>query len=462
MILQGRRSWRSRLALVLVLSLTPSALALGTPRSVAAGSYASCTGGALLSNSLSAQWQWFGTQWQVHLIGYVTPLVGVNGAQVQLVSSSGGGGNLGTPGWDGTQYYYNNWINQSALNLFYPGDTTTFHLHFFIPYLGDKDTCSLSGAYFPPPVVPTPTPTPIPLPTPVPIPTPQPIQTWTIMPGQQTWLGWTGGTPYASVQWQVSYDQASWTPLVTVTLDSTGQSKYYFAPVVTAYYRAYFPNAGQYWGALIEIIVLPAPTPQPVPTPPGPGPQPLAVQTIYTITSGQSVTVTAQGTPGSSLGLESSIDGTQWSLLVTATADSGGTASFTYLPATNLYLRITSVGTSPSVVVRGLVRELALLRPTNAGHVAVVRLGASFTFTTTMRPAGAGFPRTVATFVFYKLVSGHWTLITKRQSYTDSSGRATWPWTFKSRGSWYVRSYAEGSSLNVASTWTPVVRYDVH
>jgi len=125
MLSRRMRAGRSSSAVALVVTLTTFALVLGTPQSAtAASNYASCTGGTLLSNSLSAQWQWFGTQWQIHLIGYVTPLAGVDGAQVQLVGSAGGGGNLGGPGWDGTRYYYDNWINQSTLNLFNPGDYT--------------------------------------------------------------------------------------------------------------------------------------------------------------------------------------------------------------------------------------------------------------------------------------------------------------------------------------------------
>ncbi len=300
------------------------------------------------------------------------------------------------------------------------------------------------------------------VPTPTPIPTQSTIQTiFTISAGQQTTIQSTG-TPGATLQFQSSPDLSTWSALATVTVGSTGVATYTFAPTQTAYYRTYSYTTGLTSGA-VRGVVLPAPPPSPTPTP-APSevtPQPAAVQTIYTITAGQSETVTGQGTPGDTLTLESSLDGTQWSPLVTATVDGGGTASFTYRPATNLYLRITSAGANPSSGVRGLVRQLALLRPTNSGRVAHVRLGASVTFTTTVRPVGAAFPASVVTFVFYKLVGGHWTRMEKWQSYTDSSGRASWPWTFPSRGSWYMRSYSEGSSLNVASLWTPVERYDV-
>ena len=67
-------------------------------------------------------------------------MVGVNGAQVQLVSSKGGTVNLGGPGFDGLRYYYDNWINQSELGLYNAGDLSTFYLHFSIPFQPDEIT----------------------------------------------------------------------------------------------------------------------------------------------------------------------------------------------------------------------------------------------------------------------------------------------------------------------------------
>jgi hypothetical protein len=92
---ERRRLGRSGVAMALVLGLAASVLAAGAPQSAAAAQFGSCTGGSLQPNSLNVQWQWSGTQWQVYLSGYVTPVLVVGGAQVKLLTSAGALWSLG-------------------------------------------------------------------------------------------------------------------------------------------------------------------------------------------------------------------------------------------------------------------------------------------------------------------------------------------------------------------------------
>jgi hypothetical protein len=126
------------------------------------------------------------------------------------------------------------------------------------------------------------TPAPAPTPTPIPTPTPAPtVQVATITLGQPFNLVLTGGSPYLPVQWQVSTDGVSWTPLVTVTLDAAGDSTYTITPTQTAYYRIYIPSSGQYGSWVTEVIVQ-----QPAPTLPAP---------ITSISAGTALGLTISG-----------------------------------------------------------------------------------------------------------------------------------------------------------------------
>ena len=454
MIRDGRRPNRSGVALALVLALAASVLAAGAPQSAAAAQIDACTGGSLQPNSLSAQWQWSGTRWQVYLSGYVTPVLAVGGAQVQLVTSAGGTWNLGAPTSDGFYYYWSGWVNQSDLGLYNPGGTSTFYLHFSIPLQFDRDTCHITGFYSVPPPTPTPVPTPAP--------NPGTIQTiFTITAGQQTTIT-QSGTPGAVVQFQTSTDLVTWYGLATATVGATGPATYTFAPTQTAFYRSYFYATGT-TGGPVRGVVLPAPAPTPLPTPqptpqPTPLPNPVAIPTIYTITLGASTTISNQGTPGATIQFESSRDNVGWTSLGSAVFDSAGSASLTFRPTTNLFLRSTMAGQS-SPAVRGIVRQVAILRPTSSGKTKVVLRGATVTFATTIRPQTG--VTGVARYRVYRWNGSAWALFTQGLRSVDAAGVARLVWRFTSPGRWYVRVMADPTASNASSVWSQVERYDV-
>jgi hypothetical protein len=200
-----------------------------------------------------------------------------------------------------------------------------------------------------------------------------------------------------------------------------------------------------------------------------PGAQITVTPSASTITWGQYVTVTtafAVNGAGKTFTLQGSRDGLTWSTLATLTAGAGGTASFLYKPATNLYYKAVFAGTSDllpgtSNTARTVVRQIALLRPTNGGLVKSIARNTSITFTTTVRPARADLPAAKVTFRFYRLSGGSWTLVTTRDVIIDVFGKAATTFRFTSGGSWYVRSIANPTSYNANSVWSPVERYNV-
>ena len=115
--------------------------------------------------------------------------------------------------------------------------------------------------------------------------------------------------------------------------------------------------------------------------------------------------------------------------------------------------------TSPTA--RVVVRQIALLRPTNSGAIKVIRRGTSITFVTTIRPSRPELPAPQATFRLFRRVSGVWLLVSERVVVANSFGQATTTFRFSSTGSWYVRSRANPTPYNANSYWSPVERYDV-
>lgn len=200
---------------------------------------------------------------------------------------------------------------------------------------------------------------------------------------------------------------------------------------------------------------------------------PGAVITVSTsasvITWGQFVTVTtafAVNGAGKIFTLQGTRDGFTWSTLATLTTGSGGTAAFVYKPATNLYYRAVFAGSSDllpgtSNSARTVVRQIALLRPTNGGLIKSIARNTSITFTTTVRPARPELPLAKVSFRFYRLSGGSWTLVTTRDVYIDALGKAATTFKFTSGGSWYVRTIANPTSYNANSVWSPVERYNV-
>ncbi len=184
---------------------------------------------------------------------------------------------------------------------------------------------------------------------------------------------------------------------------------------------------------------------------------------------GQGFTLTVQfGTNGAgkTFQLQGTRDLLTWTTITTLTTDASGRASLFYTPVTNLYYRAVFAGTpdlaaANSNQVRTVVRQLALLRPTNSGSVKSIGRNSSITFTTTVRPARPELALAKVSFYFYRFSSGAWRLVTKRDVFIDGAGLARTTFKFTSSGQWYVRSQANPTTYNANSILTPVERYSV-
>lgn len=184
---------------------------------------------------------------------------------------------------------------------------------------------------------------------------------------------------------------------------------------------------------------------------------------------GQGFTLSVQfGTNGASKSfqLQGTRDGITWTTITTLTTDANGRASFFYTPVTNLFYRAVFAGTGDlgaanSNQVRTVVRQLALLRPTNNGDIRTISRGSSRTFTTTVRPARPELDAARVSFFLYKRVSGVWQRVSTRTVIIDSAGLARTTFTFNSTGDYYVRSQANPTTYNANSVMSPVERYNV-
>lgn len=191
--------------------------------------------------------------------------------------------------------------------------------------------------------------------------------------------------------------------------------------------------------------------------------------TASVITWGSGVSLSVHfGTNGAgkSFQLQGARDGVSWATIATLTTDSAGNASYPYRPATNLYYRVNFAGTPDlqaglSNTIRVVVRQIALLRPTNSGTVKSIARNTSVTFVTTVRPARPELPAAKVSFLFYRRVGGVWLFVAKRDVYINAVGQAVWTWKFSTRGEWYVRSIANPTPYNANSVWSPLERYSV-
>jgi hypothetical protein len=186
------------------------------------------------------------------------------------------------------------------------------------------------------------------------------------------------------------------------------------------------------------------------------------------ITWGGGVVLTIQfGTGGAnrSFVLEGARDGVTYVAITTLTTNASGRATFSYRPVSNLYYRArfagaTDLAAANSNVTRTVVRQIAVLRPTNSGAIKTISRGSSITFTTTVRPARPELPKATVSFVLYRRISGVWTLISTRNVVINSLGKASTTFKFSSTGSYYVRSIARPTPYNANSVWSPVERYN--
>jgi hypothetical protein len=186
------------------------------------------------------------------------------------------------------------------------------------------------------------------------------------------------------------------------------------------------------------------------------------------ITWGSAVNLTIQfGTNGAnkSFALQAARDGVSFVTIANLTTNAAGQATLTYRPATNLFYKVVFAGTldlsaATSNTTRTVVRQIALLRPHHSSSTSIAR-NTSITFTTTVRPSRPELPAARVSFVLYRKVGSAWTLVTTRNVFIDSFGKASTTFKFTRAGSWYVRSIANPTSFNANSVWSPVELYVV-
>jgi hypothetical protein len=169
---------------------------------------------------------------------------------------------------------------------------------------------------------------------------------------------------------------------------------------------------------------------------------------------------------GQSVQLQGTRDGINWTTITILTMGSSGGTTYHYTPVTNLWYRAVFAGTpefaaATSNQVRTVVREIALLRPTNNGNTRFISRNTSITFTTTVRPARPELAPAKVSFWFYHQVNGSWVLAAKRDVVIDGAGLAHSTFTFSSSGEWYVRMAANPTPYNANSVMSPTERYTV-
>ncbi|HSW42553.1 MAG TPA: hypothetical protein VLM76_08605 [Patescibacteria group bacterium] len=167
--------------------------------------------------------------------------------------------------------------------------------------------------------------------------------------------------------------------------------------------------------------------------------------------------------------LQRSLDNVTWITTATLMTDTTGRSAFSFRPATNFFYRAVFAGaadllaaTTPSV--RTVVRQAAVLRPTNFGAVRTISRNTSIAFTTRVRPARPELPLARVTYRFFWRTGrpgSTWALISERTVTADSAGIARTSFRFTRSGQWYVRSRALSTPFNANSLWTPVERYNV-
>jgi hypothetical protein len=172
------------------------------------------------------------------------------------------------------------------------------------------------------------------------------------------------------------------------------------------------------------------------------------------------------GGAGRTFQLQASSAGATWATIASLTTDASGLATFVYQPGTNGYYRAVFAGAADlaaanSNTIRSLVRQIALLRPTNSGRVKSISRGTSITFTATVRPARPDLTSAKARFALYRLVGSRWVLISTRDAVLNASGVARTTYRFSVRGTWAVRVRANPTAQNADSFWSPLERYAV-
>jgi hypothetical protein len=164
--------------------------------------------------------------------------------------------------------------------------------------------------------------------------------------------------------------------------------------------------------------------------------------------------------------LETSRDLLTWENVNILTTDGSGNTSWSYRPATNRYYRATFQGAPDlafvrSDVVRVVVRQVVLLKPTSSGKTTILSTGRQITFLLSVRPARPELLRTSFTLAVYRLVSGKWQRFATRDVPVGTYGDSSHTWTFDTRGEWYVRAIANPTPDNANSVWSQIERFSV-
>jgi hypothetical protein len=216
-------------------------------------------------------------------------------------------------------------------------------------------------------------------------------------------------------------------------------------------------------------------TPTPTPTPPPLGPITLSITSPTMNNSaiiwGESyIDITTKGTPGTVFQTEATSDNVTWAPLknssgaiLTWTIGSSGFSTYRYTPIRNYWYRSVA-GTNPgtSNVVRITVRQTCSIAPSHSSTVAITA-GSKITFTTTSRPARSDLPTANVMFQVWQMSSsGSWVLHTQVTKAIDANGNVSWPVTFSTKGSFYVRAQTQPTSVNSNSFWTPNQYYTVN
>jgi subtilisin family serine protease len=199
-------------------------------------------------------------------------------------------------------------------------------------------------------------------------------------------------------------------------------------------------------------------------------PDPLTITTsAVSVTLGADVTVTglltAPPTSGpQSIEFQRSADGVRWTALGVAEIEADGMARLSSRPATTSWYRAFLAGAADlpaatSYPVRVTVAQKLVFSASVTPRAIAV--GRTIKFTSTVRPQATGPPRSEVTFVVYRKVGSAWVLFRRVGVVSDASGRAVLTWRFSWAGSWYVRSMAQATPTNAASSWSPLARYTV-
>ena len=165
-------------------------------------------------------------------------------------------------------------------------------------------------------------------------------------------------------------------------------------------------------------------------------------------------------------GARDPVNPTNFVLISTLTTDASGRATLNYTPVTNLFYRAAFTGAADlpaaiSELTRVVVRQVNLLRPTNAGKVKTVNAGTLVSFKSTVRPARPELAPASVRFTIFERRAGTWVNVLTQTLVVDAAGVAILNVTFNAAGAFYVRSMANPTPYNANSVNSPIERYNV-